>query len=117
MNKYHEVENIRIEHGRISLVVDGKPIEQKLEEASRLLATAKEEELQRFEISPSGYGIHWPLIDEDLSIDALIGIEHKSAKMIRQEVTPSCCLINLHKLSLISRCLGTGACLPFSGLA
>ena len=29
MNKYHEVENVRIEHGRISLVVDGKPIEHK----------------------------------------------------------------------------------------
>ncbi|MFI5222153.1 MAG: DUF2442 domain-containing protein, partial [Bacteroidia bacterium] len=25
-----------------------------------------------FEISPSGYGIHWSLIDEDLSINGLI---------------------------------------------
>ena len=25
---------------------------------------------------PSGYGIHWPLIDEDLSIDGLLGIVH-----------------------------------------
>ena len=77
MNKYHRVENVRIEHGCISLVVDGRPIQHKLEDTSRLLATAKEEEQQTFEISPSGYGIHWPLIDEDLSIDALIGIAHK----------------------------------------
>jgi len=28
------------------------------------------------EISPSGYGIYWPLIDEDLSIDGLLGIVH-----------------------------------------
>jgi hypothetical protein len=25
-----------------------------------------------FEISPSGYGIHWPDLDEDLSIDGMI---------------------------------------------
>jgi len=25
-----------------------------------------------FKVSPSGYGIHWPLIDEDLSIDSLL---------------------------------------------
>jgi hypothetical protein len=33
-------------------------------------------ELQRslFNISPAGYGNHWPLIDEDLSIDFLIKI-------------------------------------------
>jgi len=24
----------------------------------------------------TGYGIHWPDIDEDLSIDGLIGIKH-----------------------------------------
>jgi hypothetical protein len=27
-------------------------------------------------MSPSGYGIHWPLVDEDLSIDGLIGAIH-----------------------------------------
>ena len=27
-----------------------------------------------FKISPSGYGIHWPLIDEDLSFSGLIKI-------------------------------------------
>jgi len=30
-----------------------------------------------YEISPSGYGIHWPLIDEDLSIDGLLGVKHR----------------------------------------
>jgi len=32
--------------------------------------------LQRmlYKISPSGYGIHWPLIDEDLAINALLKI-------------------------------------------
>jgi hypothetical protein len=30
-----------------------------------------------YEVSPSGYGIHWPLVDEDLSIDGLLGIKHR----------------------------------------
>ncbi|MFA5976203.1 MAG: DUF2442 domain-containing protein [Elusimicrobiota bacterium] len=32
------------------------------------LATANPRQLKRFEISPSGYGIHWPDLDEDLSV-------------------------------------------------
>ncbi|MBW2657327.1 MAG: DUF2442 domain-containing protein, partial [Deltaproteobacteria bacterium] len=37
---------------------------------------ASEEERNNFEISLSGYGIHWPLLDEDISIDGLLGIVH-----------------------------------------
>jgi hypothetical protein len=33
---------------------------------------------ERFEVSPAGYGIHWPDLDEDLSIDGLIGVKHSS---------------------------------------
>ncbi|MFZ9242817.1 MAG: DUF2442 domain-containing protein, partial [Sediminibacterium sp.] len=33
---------------------------------------ATKEERNQFEISPANYGIHWPLIDEDLSIKGLI---------------------------------------------
>jgi hypothetical protein len=40
------------------------------------LASASEEELHNYEISPGGYGIHWPLVDEDISIDGLLGIIH-----------------------------------------
>lgn len=32
------------------------------------LASAKLKQLKHFEISPSGYGIHWPDLDEDLSV-------------------------------------------------
>ena len=32
------------------------------------LASAKPKQLKRYEISPSGYGIHWPDLDEDLSV-------------------------------------------------
>jgi hypothetical protein len=47
-----------------------------LERISKRLFNASQLEREKFEISPSGYGIHWPLIDEDLSVDGLIGIKH-----------------------------------------
>ncbi len=77
MKKHHQVESVHIKKGILRLIVDGKRIESDLKDVSPLLAAAKEEELKKFEISPSGYGIHWPLIDEDISIDGLLGIVHK----------------------------------------
>jgi hypothetical protein len=35
------------------------------------------EERMKYEISSSGYGIHWPLIGENLSIDGLLGVRYK----------------------------------------
>lgn len=76
MEKYHKIENISLQSGRICLTVDGKILEFKLDKISQRLANATEEQLNNFEVSPSGYGIHWPLIDEDISVDALLGITH-----------------------------------------
>ena len=64
MKKYHKVENVKIEKGILHLIVDGNSIQRELKDMSPLLAAAREEELKEFEVSPSGYGIHWPLIDE-----------------------------------------------------
>ncbi len=77
MSQHHQVENIKIEAGMLSLLVDGKFIEHSLETLSPLLAQATSQEQSVFEISPSGYGIHWPLIDEDISVDGLLGIVHQ----------------------------------------
>jgi len=38
---------------------------------SPVLAAATTEERRRAELSPGGYGIHWPMLDEDLSIGGL----------------------------------------------
>ena len=78
MNVYHKVDEIRIENGILSLSVDGQPISKTLTEISPALASASDKEINHYEISPSGYGIHWPLIDEDISIDGLLGVEHSS---------------------------------------
>nr|VFJ87142.1 MAG: Protein of unknown function (DUF2442) [Candidatus Kentron sp. H]VFJ88780.1 MAG: Protein of unknown function (DUF2442) [Candidatus Kentron sp. H]VFJ95034.1 MAG: Protein of unknown function (DUF2442) [Candidatus Kentron sp. H] len=82
MDKYHRIENVEIKNGVLSLIVDGITIQRKLEEISGLLTGSTEEERNRFEVSPSGYGIHWPSIDEDLSIDGMLGIGHGPEKTI-----------------------------------
>jgi hypothetical protein len=56
----------------IFLELAQKTIKIPLEKASQKLKIATDLERNFFKISPSGYGIHWPLIDEDLSIDGLI---------------------------------------------
>jgi hypothetical protein len=42
------------------------------EKCSERLAHASLLERDRAELSPSGYGIHWPLIDEDLAVGPLL---------------------------------------------
>ncbi len=56
--------------------IDGDEKKFRIKEISSFLETASQNERSSYEISPSGYGVHWPLIDEDISIDALLGIVH-----------------------------------------
>jgi hypothetical protein len=76
MASHHIVQEVRIENGVIFLNVDGRHVDKNLGDLSRRLGAASAEQLGQFEVSPSGYGIHWPLLDEDLSIDGLLGIAH-----------------------------------------
>jgi len=39
---------------------------------SPILAVAAAEDRHRILVSPGGYGIHWPMLDEDLSISGLV---------------------------------------------
>ena len=76
MNKFHDIGDLEFEDGFLLITIDGEPKRFLLKEVSPLLEKASEEERSNFEISPSGYGIHWPLLDEDISIDGLLGIVH-----------------------------------------
>ncbi len=80
MNKIHNVEDILFEEDRLFLTIDGNPHGFSLNDISKRLTAATPDQRNNFEISPSGYGIHWPLIDEDLSIDGLLGIIHSPPK-------------------------------------
>ena len=80
MKKYHKVERVAFVKGYLVLKVDGKEYQFRLSDISDQLAKASSREREKYEISASGYGIHWPAIDEDLSIDALIGVKHKRSQ-------------------------------------
>ncbi len=79
MTKAHEVSDVRISGTTLTMTVDGRQYRFDLAEASERLARATQAQRDRFELSPSGYGIHWPEVDEDLSIDGLLGIVHAPA--------------------------------------
>jgi hypothetical protein len=76
MDNAHDVEAITIAGTAMSLRVDGREYEIDLAEVSERLAEATPEQRAHYEVSPAGYGIHWPDVDEDLSIDGLIGVAH-----------------------------------------
>ena len=42
------------------------------EDCSPRLAAATEQQRGDAELSPGGYGVHWPQIDEDLSVNSLV---------------------------------------------
>ncbi|MBS0182869.1 MAG: DUF2442 domain-containing protein [Nitrospira sp.] len=79
MGNYHNVKEVVVEEGWLRLEVDGRKLSFPLAELSDRLAASTREQ-QVFEVSPSGYGIHWPLLDEDLSIDGLLGLRHEPSK-------------------------------------
>jgi hypothetical protein len=52
-------------------ISDGREVSIPIAWFPRLM-DAQPNQLSKYEISPSGYGIHWPDIDEDISIKAFI---------------------------------------------
>lgn len=72
MSKIHNVESARVDNDYLLLEVDGKAYSIYLPTCSPILAKATPAQRQHFEVSPSGYGLHWPEIDEDLAITPLL---------------------------------------------
>ena len=76
MKKYHDINDLEFQDGFLVITIDGEPKQFPLKEISPTLEKASETERNNFQISPSWYGIHWPLLDEDISIDGLLVIAH-----------------------------------------
>ena len=72
MDKQYNVSNIDFQGELMILSVDGKTYQIPIFKASKRLAQATDIERKMYRISPSGYGIHWYLIDEDLTTKGLI---------------------------------------------
>lgn len=68
----HSIQYISFENDFLCLKVDGEDLKIALDVVSMRLKAASDLQRNVFSISPSGYGIHWPLIDEDLSIKGIL---------------------------------------------
>lgn len=60
--------------GALIVIMEGGSVSIPWEKCSEQLAHASLAERNRAELSPSGYGIHWPLIDEDLAVGPLVRV-------------------------------------------
>lgn len=81
--KFHIVGKIRFVDNSMSVVIDGKEYSFPLKDISVRLFKAPSVARETFEIDKYGYGIHWPLVDEDLSIKGLL----RSAKRTQKRRT------------------------------
>ena len=73
----NKIQSIQFNADEMLIEMDGIQYKVELKNVSSKLLNATNEERMHFEISPSHYGIHWPLIDEDLSIKNLIAIANR----------------------------------------
>lgn len=76
MAKAHDIQHVSFSGTIMQLRADGKEYRIDIAGQSERLRNATQQQREHFEISPAGYGIHWPDVDEDLSIDGLIGVKH-----------------------------------------
>lgn len=76
MRRHHDVSDLHFDSDEMVLTIDGHVRRLKIRDISSVLLNATSRERNTYEVSPSGYGVHWPLIDEDLSIDGLLGVTH-----------------------------------------
>ncbi len=64
--------NIRVEEERLVIVLADREVNVPWKDCSTALSAATEQQRNQAELSPGGYGIHWPLLDEDLSVGGLV---------------------------------------------
>jgi hypothetical protein len=72
MEKLHKINSIRFSEDEMIITIDHQQYNINLRKVSSRLLNASDEERNNFELSPQNYGIHWPMIDEDLAINNLI---------------------------------------------
>ena len=77
MEKAYNITNISFVSDFMVITINNQTIKLKLTDISEKLAKASEKERNDFKISPSGYGIHWQLLDEDLSINGMLNSSRK----------------------------------------
>ena len=67
-----KIESINFTKDTLLIKIDNKIHELDLNVISKPLLNATAEERLNYQISPANYGIHWPLLDEDISVYKLL---------------------------------------------
>jgi len=68
----HNITSIQFKGDMLQIMADGRMLLCDLNKLSSRLLQANDAERNNYVISPSGYGIHWPSLDEDISVHALL---------------------------------------------
>ena len=70
--RIHDVQSVQVNDEYLYLVVDGQSYRVSWADCSPALAHATQAQRSHMIVAPSGYGIHWPELDEDLAITPLL---------------------------------------------
>jgi len=76
----HKIVSVVFEENVMIVVAGDQQYQWEIADVSKRLLNASESDRNNYKISPSGYGIHWPSIDEDLSLNGLLAINPKSKR-------------------------------------
>lgn len=68
---YH-ISDINFDKDKMIVSVDEKEVIFNIADVSNKLLVATGMERSMYKISPSGYGVYWPLIDEDISMNEFL---------------------------------------------
>jgi hypothetical protein len=91
--KSHDQVSVEFQEQDLILRADGHEYRVAISVVSPRLLRASSEARRFYRVSPSGYGIHWPEADEDLSVDGLIAaatgdlkkVTHSEASVLKEE--------------------------------
>ena len=77
MEKFYNVMLVRPELDYLYLIVDGEHYRIPWRMCSPRLTAAQSHERSVIDVAPSGYGLHWPLVDEDLALRPLLALAER----------------------------------------
>ncbi len=72
MEQLNNIESIQFTTDTLLIEIDHIVHQLDLKVISNKLLNATEAERNNYTISPANYGIHWPMIDEDISLSFLL---------------------------------------------
>jgi hypothetical protein len=82
MTKLYNVQDVIFKDDVMILSVNGDCYHIAIKDASDRLFQASDIDRGLYKVAPSGYGIHWITLDEDLSIQGLLQIATIQEKVV-----------------------------------